>query len=114
MMEHAMAQRNRSLSLKSPKSRQALSLTHANAAGIDIGSATHFMPVPPDRDDEPVREFPRFTTDLNRLADWLDACAVDAVAVESTGVYWIPLYELLDARLHSVHAPCSSIKCFRK
>ena len=93
-----MAQRNRSLSLKSPKSRQALSLTHPNAAGIDIGSATHFVAVPPDRDDEPVREFPSFTTDLNRLADWLDPCGVDTVAMESTRVDWIPLCELLDAR----------------
>jgi transposase len=75
-----------------------LSLTHSNAAGIDIGSAAHFVAVPPDRDDEPVREFPSFTADLNRLADWLDGCGVDTVAMESTGVYWIPLYELLDAR----------------
>ncbi len=93
-----MAQRNRSLSLKSPKFRQALSLTHPNAAGIDIGSAAHFVAVPPDRDGEPVREFPSFTADLERLADWLEACGVDTVAMESTGVYWIPLYELLDAR----------------
>ncbi|MEQ6342915.1 MAG: IS110 family transposase [Gammaproteobacteria bacterium] len=93
-----MAQRNRSLSLKSPTSRQALCLTHPNAAGIDIGSAAHFVAVPPDRDDEPVREFPSFTADLNRLADWLAACGVDTVAMESTGVYWIPLYELLEAR----------------
>jgi transposase len=98
MMEQAMAQRNRSLSLKSPKSRQTLSLVHPNAAGIDIGSATHFVAVPPDRDAEPVREFASFTADLNALADWLDACGVDTVAMESTGVYWIPLYELLDAR----------------
>jgi transposase len=54
--------------------------------------------VPPDRDDEPVREFASFTADLQRLADWLDGCGVDTVAMESTGVYWIPLYELLDAR----------------
>ncbi len=93
-----MAPRNRSLSLKSPQSRQALSLTHPNAAGIDIGSAAHFVAVPPDRDDEPVREFPSFTADLERLAEWLTECGVDTVAMESTGVYWIPLYELLDAR----------------
>ena len=56
------------------------------------------MAVPPDRDDEPVREFRSFTADLNAIADWLDACGVDTVAMESTGVYWIPLYELLEAR----------------
>ena len=87
-----MAQRKR------PTTQAAISLTHPNTAGIDIGSAAHFVAVPPDRDDEPVREFASFTTDLHRLADWLDACGVDTVAMESTGVYWIPLYELLESR----------------
>lgn len=96
-----MAQRNGSS--KASKSRQALSLTHPNAAGIDIGSASHFVAVPPDRDDEPVREFRSFTADLNSLADWLSTCGVDTVAMESTGVYWIPLYELLDRRGFKVH-----------
>jgi transposase len=98
MMEQAMAQRKRSINLKTAKSRVALTITHPNAAGIDIGSASHFVSVPPDRDDEPVREFPSFTVDLNALADWLDACRVDTVAMESTGVYWIPLFELLESR----------------
>jgi transposase len=99
MMEQAMAQRNRSVSRRKPgKSRAALTITHPNAAGIDIGSASHFVAVPPDRDDEPVREFPSFTVDLNALADWLQACGVDTVAMESTGVYWIPLFELLESR----------------
>lgn len=93
-----MAQRNRNLSSPPGKSRPALTLTHPNAAGIDIGSASHYVAVPPDRDDEPVREFASFTADLHALADWLMACGVDTVAMESTGVYWIPLYELLDAR----------------
>jgi len=92
MMEDAMAQRKR------PTTQSAISLTHPNAAGIDIGSAAHFVAVPPDRDDEPVREFASFTADLRRLADWLDACGVDTVVMESTGVYWIPLYELLESR----------------
>ena len=93
-----MAQRNVSLNLKPPKSRAALTITHPNAAGIDIGSASHFCAVPPDRDDAPVREFTSFTVDLNALADWLAACGVDTVAMESTGVYWIPLFELLESR----------------
>ena len=87
-----MAQRKR------PTTQAAISLTHPNAAGIDIGSAAHFVAVPPDRDDQPVREFASFTADLHRLADWLDACGVDTVAMESTGVYWIPLYGLLESR----------------
>src|SRR6202162_55892 len=97
-MEQALAQRNPSISLKPGKSRVALTITHPNAAGIDIGSGSHFVAVPPDRDDEPVREFPSFTADLNVLADWLQACGVDTVAMESTGVYWIPLFELLESR----------------
>ena len=87
-----MAQRKRATT------QAAISLTHPNAAGIDIGSASHFVAVPPDRDDEPVREFPSFTRDLHLLADWLDACSIDTVAMESTGVYWIPLFELLESR----------------
>jgi len=98
MMEQSMAQRKRSINLKTAKSRAALTITHPSAAGIDIGSASHFVSVPPDRDDEPVREFSSFTVDLNALADWLDACRVDTVAMESTGVYWIPLFELLESR----------------
>jgi transposase len=97
-MEHALAQRNRSVSLKPGKSRAALTITHPNAAAVDIGSASHFVAVPPDRDEHPVREFPSFTVDLNALADWLKACGVDTVAMESTGVYWIPLFELLESR----------------
>lgn len=93
-----MVQRKQKISIKPGKSREPLTITHPNAAGIDIGSSSHYVSVPPDRDDEPVREFPSFTVDLNALADWLDACGVDTVAMESTGVYWIPLFELLESR----------------
>jgi transposase len=93
-----MKQRNPQLLIKAVKPRAALSITYPNAAGIDIGSASHFVAVPPDRDDQTVREFASFTVDLHSLADWLDACAVDTVAMESTGVYWIPLFELLESR----------------
>jgi transposase len=71
---------------------------HLNAAGIDIGSGSHWVAVPDDRDAQPVREFRSFTHALIELADWLTACAIDTVAMESTGVYWIPLYEILEAR----------------
>ena len=93
-----MISRKAKISLKSAKTRAKLSITHPNSAGIDIGSASHFVAVPPDRDDDPVREFPSFTVDLNAIADWLSACEVDTVAMESTGVYWIPLFELLESR----------------
>jgi len=69
-----------------------------NAAGIDIGSRSHFVAVPADRDAQPVQEFPTFTPDLERLADWLTECGITTVAMESTGVYWIPLFELLESR----------------
>ena len=69
-----------------------------HAAGIDCGSAEHFVAVPQDSDPTPVRAFKAFTGDLHRLADWLLACGVTTVAMEATGVYWIPLYEILEAR----------------
>src|SRR5437660_11413399 len=69
-----------------------------DAAGIDCGGTMHVVAVPPDRDDHPVQSFRTFTTDLQRLADWLVACRVRTVALESTGVFWIPIYEMLEAR----------------
>src|SRR6266498_5476909 len=69
-----------------------------NAAGIDIGSERHMVAVPEGRDEVSVREFGAFTADLQALADWLQQCGVTTVAMESTGVYWIPLFELLDRR----------------
>jgi transposase len=69
-----------------------------NAAGIDIGSDRHLVAVPEGRDDVSVRQFGAFTSDLNDIADWLEKCGVTTVAMESTGVYWIPLFELLEQR----------------
>src|SRR3990170_3614945 len=74
----------------------ALAQINHNAAGIDIGAEEVYVAVPPDRDEDSVRSFPTFTVDLQRLADWLKACRIDTVAMESTGVYWIPLYEILE------------------
>ncbi|MEJ2110734.1 MAG: IS110 family transposase [Acidobacteriota bacterium] len=74
-----------------------------NAAGIDIGSREHYVAVPPDRDPEPVRSFKTFTGDLYCLADWLKSCRIDTVAMESTGVYWIPLYQILEKRGFNVY-----------
>jgi transposase len=72
-------------------------MAYPDACGIDIGSTSHFVAVPHDRDAEPVREFRAFTADLQRLVQWLRQCRIKAVAMESTGVYWIPLYEMLEA-----------------
>ena len=71
---------------------------HPHAAAIDIGATLHVAAVGPDRDPEPVRSFGTFTADLHRLADWLVQGGVTTVAMESTGVYWIPAYEILEQR----------------
>jgi len=77
---------------------EGLKVIHPNAAGLDIGSEEIWAAVAPDRTAEPVRKFGTFTPDLQALADWLIACGVDTVALESTGVYWIPVYEILEAQ----------------
>ena len=69
-----------------------------NAAGIDVGASSHWVAVPRDATEVPVREFGPMTDDLNAMADWLLACGVDTVALESTGVYWIPVFEVLEQR----------------
>jgi hypothetical protein len=69
-----------------------------NAAGVDVGAREMFVAVPPGRDENPVRVFATFTEDLEQLADWLAQCGVTTVALESTGVYWIPLYDILEHR----------------
>jgi transposase len=75
-----------------------LQLLNQHAAGIDIGAQRHYVAVPPTADPHPVREFSVFTKDLYAIADWLDSCGVKTVAMESTGVYWVALYEVLDER----------------
>ena len=74
-----------------------LPVLRPNAAGIDIGATEIFVAVAPDRDSEPVRAFPIFTEELQRLPDRLKACRIETVAMESTGVYWIPLFQILEA-----------------
>ena len=79
-------------------SPSVLDRINPHAAGIDCGSAEHYVAVPPDRSASPVQSFKTFTSDLLRLADWLVACGVTSVAMEATGVYWIPIYEIVEAR----------------
>ncbi len=71
---------------------------HPNAAAIDVGATMHMAAVRADGTLEPVRSFGTFTADLHRLVDWFTECGVETVVMESTSVYWIPIYELLDAR----------------
>ena len=71
-------------------------LLEPNAAGIDIGAREILVAVPPDRDENPVRVFPTFTEDPQQLAAWLVKCGVATAAMESTGVHWSPLYDMLE------------------
>jgi transposase len=73
-------------------------LVFPNAAGIDVGGSSHWVAVPRHTCEEPVREFGAMTDDLNAMAQWLLACGVDTVALESTGVYWIPVFKVLQQR----------------
>ena len=89
--------RKRNKRTKSEQQEWSLNLevVHPNAAGIDIGNESHYVAVAPNRDPNPVRQFACFTEDLHRLADWLKSCGIDTVAMQSTGVYWLPVYETL-------------------
>lgn len=78
-----------------------LPVIHSRAAGIDIGSRFHVVAVPADLAEAPVRTFQAFTADLERMADWLVDLGITTVAMESTGVYWIPVYEILET--HGLH-----------
>jgi transposase len=77
---------------------EALPPINLNAAGIDIGADRHWVSVPKGRCEQCVRSFGCFTADLFALADWLKECGVDTVAMESTGVYWIPLFQILETK----------------
>src|SRR5919108_2273980 len=88
---------------KHRKLDRTLPVMRPNAGGVDIGATEIFVAVPADRGTESVRSFPTFTQDLHALADWLQQCRVDTVAMESTGVYWIPLFQILEARGIEIH-----------
>ena len=81
---------------KTHQTSQGLSLIHDRAAGIDIGSTFHVVAIPPELDAEPVRTFGTFTQELHRLAEWLVRHGITTVAMESTGVYWVAVFEILE------------------
>ena len=78
------------------KSRGDLEQININAAGIDIGSEFHYVAVPEDRAEQSIRKFACYTTDLKEMAHWLSECGIETVAMESTGVYWIPVFQILE------------------
>ena len=83
---------------KQVPSLDSLKQINLHAAGLDVGAAEIWACVPEGRDETSVRVFQTFTVDLHALADWLELCGVETVAMESTGIYWIPVYEILEAR----------------
>ena len=75
----------------------SIRVIHPNAAGIDLGSESHFVSVSPEKAEASIREFRCFTPDLLKMVEFLKSCQVDTVALEATGVYWIPVYEMLES-----------------
>src|SRR5437667_2977384 len=83
---------------KTKPTPEDMPLVHPHAAGIDVGAEEHWVCVPADRDVQPIQKFSAFTCDLYRLADWLTTCRITTVVMASTGVYWIPWLQILEAR----------------
>ena len=93
-----MARKSKKIKKRKIVELEALKQINLNAAGLDIGAAEIYVAVPESCGTESVRCFQTYTRSLHDLADWLEACGVDTVAMESTGIYWIPIYEILDQR----------------
>jgi transposase len=92
------AKQNHRAKLKAQDCTLRLQVVHPKAAGIDVGNEEHWVAVPPDLDPEPVRCFGCFTADLQAMADWLVGCGIETVVMQSTGVYWVALYDILAER----------------
>jgi transposase len=98
MMENKQMSAKKQKKSKTVKLPQHLKHINIHAAGIDVGSRSHFVAVPEGTSEPSVREFESFTDDLQRMADWLKSCEVTTVVMESTGVYWIPVFEILESK----------------
>jgi transposase len=99
MKQRTSPRRQRQKTDRHPKSRAqdpVLSRFNTHAAGIDVGASDHWVAVPADRDEQPVRRFGTFTADLYAIAQWLEQCHIQTVVMEATGIYWIPLFEVLE------------------
>lgn len=75
-----------------------LEIVNRNVAGIDVGNESHFVAVAPGRDARPVQEFGSWTAAVEHMAEWLKSCGIETVVMQSTGVYWIPLFDVLEQR----------------
>ena len=103
--------RSRARSKAPPLDTEALQRIEPEVAAIDVGSLSHWVAVNPERDQKPVREFGSFTADLHRLADWRVACGANSVVMESTGVYWMALFEVLESRGFPISYPRPNDLC---
>src|SRR6516164_9877365 len=94
---HEMNRKQRREMMREMQSEDvSLEVVQPDAAGIDIGNESHFVAVPPSRDNQPVRRFGCTTTELKTMANWLKQCRIRTVAMQSTGVYWIAVYDILE------------------
>jgi transposase len=95
---HEMNRKQRRETMRKIQSEEiSLEVVHPDAAGIDIGNGSHYVAVPPSRDSQPVRRFGCTTAELKAMAAWLQQCGIRTVAMQSTGVYWIAVYDILEA-----------------
>jgi transposase len=95
---HEMNRKQRLETMRKSQSEDlSLEMVHPDAAGIDIGNETHYVAVPPTRDSQPVRRFGCTTAELKAMAEWLKQCRIRTIAMQSTGVYWIAVYDILEA-----------------
>lgn len=93
-----MTQRSRRHQSTALNEQESFEVLHRHACGIDIGAASHWVSVPPEEDAQGVREFGCYTPDLMAMATWLKQCQIETVAMESTGVYWIPVFQMLESQ----------------
>ena len=98
MGEYKMKGKRNSTKIHKKRLQQHLKQINLYAAGIDIGSREHYVAIPPSLDEDSVKKFGCFTPDLESMADWLVKIGITTVAMESTGVYWIPTFEILESR----------------
>src|SRR6201987_2805532 len=94
---HEMNRKQRRETMRKIQSEDlSLEVVHPDAGGIDIGNESHYVAVPPSRDNQPVRRFGCTTAELKAMAHWLKQCGIQTVAMQSTGVYWIAVYDILE------------------
>jgi hypothetical protein len=94
---HEMNRKQRRETMQKIQSEElSLEVIHPHAAGIDIGNESHYVAVPPSRDSQPVRRFGCTTAELKAMADWLQQCGIRTIAMQSTGVYWVAVYDILE------------------